>query len=57
MKLPDDLDARAREEAVRRGMSLSRWLREAVASQVRTLDLRTHQTDSGSPSVDAGRPR
>jgi predicted transcriptional regulator len=47
VKLPDDLDARVREAAVRRGMSLSLWLREAVASQVRTVDLRTRQADDG----------
>ena len=41
MKLPDDLDARVREEALRRGISLSLWLREAVASHIPTLDLRS----------------
>lgn len=40
VKLPDDLDARVREEALRRGISLSLWLREAVASHVPAIDLR-----------------
>jgi hypothetical protein len=44
VKLPDDLDALVREEALRRGMSLSLWLREAVASHVPTIDLRATES-------------
>jgi predicted transcriptional regulator len=34
VKLPDDLDARLRHEAARRGMTLSEMVREAIESHL-----------------------
>jgi predicted transcriptional regulator len=41
IKLPDDLDARLRHEAERRGMSVSELSREAIASHLGMADRRT----------------
>lgn len=34
VKLPDDLDSRVRQEAERRGMTVSDWTREAIAQHL-----------------------
>lgn len=34
VKLPDDLDREMREEAARRGMTVSEWTREAIAANL-----------------------
>ncbi|MFC7385031.1 ribbon-helix-helix domain-containing protein [Sphaerisporangium rhizosphaerae] len=34
VKLPEDLDARVRHEAERRGMTVSEWTREAITAHL-----------------------
>jgi hypothetical protein len=34
VKLPDDVDVRVRQEAERRGMTVSEWTREAIAQHL-----------------------
>ncbi|HEY9390122.1 MAG TPA: CopG family transcriptional regulator [Mycobacteriales bacterium] len=46
VRLPDDVDARVRQEAARRGMTLSDWTREAIEAYL-----------PGKPPREGGRRR